>query len=159
MTALELIKKFEGFSKTPYMCPTGYWTIGYGHIIKMHGKALAGENNKWNAYEIVEEMPEGFASRLLQREIEVIQGDILQWVKVKLTDNQLSALTSFVFNVGISNFINSTLLKRLNAGHYDAIPAELKKWVKGTINGKKITIQGLVNRRRAEAELWSIMVL
>lgn len=24
--------EWEGFSPTPYLCPAGYWTIGYGHL-------------------------------------------------------------------------------------------------------------------------------
>ena len=40
-TAIELAKRFEGFHRVaradpgraqPYICPAGYWTIGYGHL-------------------------------------------------------------------------------------------------------------------------------
>ena len=31
---LDLIKRFEGFSRTVYFCPAGYPTIGYGHVVK-----------------------------------------------------------------------------------------------------------------------------
>lgn len=72
-------------------------------------------------------------------------------VKVSLTDNQFAALVSFAFNVGAANFRSSTLLKKLNAGNYAAVPGELAKWTKS--KGK--TIQGLVNRRAAEAGLWA----
>uniref|UniRef100_UPI0039A52C6D lysozyme n=1 Tax=Bartonella sp. cb54 TaxID=3385560 RepID=UPI0039A52C6D len=43
-----------------------------------------------------------------------------------------------------------TLLKKLNKGDYEAVPAELQRWTKA--GGKRL--QGLVNRRAAEAGLW-----
>ncbi len=33
---LDLIKRFEGFSPTVYICPGGLPTIGYGHVVKDH---------------------------------------------------------------------------------------------------------------------------
>ena len=39
--AIDLAKRFEGFHRVPkndpgraypYVCPAGYWTIGYGHL-------------------------------------------------------------------------------------------------------------------------------
>ncbi|WP_247643165.1 lysozyme [Brucella sp. B13-0095] len=70
-------------------------------------------------------------------------------VKVPLTDNQFAALVSFDFNTGALD--KSTLLKKLNKGDYAAVPVELMKWVNA--GGKKIN--GLVNRRAAEAGLWA----
>lgn len=75
-------------------------------------------------------------------------------VKVPLSDNQFAALVSFCFNVGIGAFKGSTLLKRLNKGKYDAVPYELLKWTKTTVNGVKIDSQGLRNRRNKEIGLW-----
>ena len=75
-------------------------------------------------------------------------------VKVELTDNQFGALTAFVLNVGVGAFAGSTLLRKLNAGNYSAVPSELMKWTKTTISGKKVDSRGLRNRRAAEAGLW-----
>jgi lysozyme len=75
-------------------------------------------------------------------------------VIVPLTDNQYAALVSFVFNMGETNFRNSTLLRRLNAKDYAAVPAELAKWNKVTVDGQKVPSMGLTKRRKAEAELW-----
>ena len=58
---------------------------------------------------------------------------------------------SFTFNVGAGGFQRSTLLKRLNAGGYDAVPGQLRLWNKG--NGK--VLPGLVSRREAEARLFT----
>ena len=72
-------------------------------------------------------------------------------VKVPLNDFQFGALVSFVFNVGEGAFLKSTLLKKLNAGDYKAVPTELMKFTMS--KGKKM--EGLVNRRSAEIGLWN----
>ncbi len=69
---------------------------------------------------------------------------------VPLTQNQFDALTSFTYNTGEGAFSRSTLLKQLNAGNYNAVPGEMGKWVYG--GGRRL--QGLVNRRAAEAATW-----
>ena len=51
---------------------------------------------------------------------------------VALTDNQFGALVSFTYNVGIAAFLGSSLLRKLNVGHYDAVPAELARWATTT---------------------------
>lgn len=77
-----------------------------------------------------------------------------RYVKVPLNDNQYGALVAFTLNVGNGAFAGSTLLKKLNAGDYGSVPGELMKWTKTTIAGKKVTSNGLKNRRAAEAGLW-----
>jgi lysozyme len=72
-------------------------------------------------------------------------------VTVPLTQNQFSALCSFVYNEGAGRLQTSTLLKLLNAGDYAAVPAQLMEWVFG--GGKKLP--GLVTRREAEAALFA----
>ena len=65
-----------------------------------------------------------------------------------------AALVGFAFNAGTGAFRQSTLLRKLNAGEYDAVPFELAKWNKTTIAGRRVVSPGLVNRRAAEAGLW-----
>jgi lysozyme len=63
--------------------------------------------------------------------------------------NRLAALIDFTFNLGGSALASSTLRKRVNAGRWEDVPTELRKWVKAA--GR--TLRGLVIRRDAEAEL------
>jgi lysozyme len=91
------------------------------------------------------------AEALFDRDVGKACDIVERGVKVPLNDNQFGALTAFVHNIGPKQFNSSTLLKKLNAGDYDAVPAELMKWVKS--KGKRR--QGLVNRRSAEAGLWA----
>jgi lysozyme len=62
---------------------------------------------------------------------------------------RLAALIDFTFNLGSGQLRASTLRKRVNAGDWDAVPAELRKWVRG---GGRV-LRGLVLRRGAEAAL------
>ena len=136
---LKLIKQWEGVKLTAYKDVAGVWTIGYGstgaHVIP--GMTISAVR----------------AERLLMDDLDRFERAVERLVKVKLNDNQFAALVSFAFNVGEGKggFATSTLLKKLNAGNYDAVPGELMKWVNA--GGKKV--QGLVNRRAAEAGLWA----
>jgi lysozyme len=138
---LDLVRSFEGLKNDAYRCPAGVWTIGYGHT-----------NGVKPGMSITDQQADAYLAEDLMESGK----DIEKLVTVPLTDNQFSALTSFVFNAGINSLKTSTLLKRLNKGDYDAVPSELAKWVKARNpkTGNKVTLKGLVRRRAAEAELW-----
>lgn len=133
---IEFIKKEEGLVLNAYLCPANVWTIGYGHT-----------NGVKKGDKITEEQAEDFLVNDLLYSERVVN----KMVKVKLNQNQYDALVSFVFNVGSGNFINSTLLKKLNTGaNNDEICAELRRWVFS--KGKKLPV--LVARRQRECELY-----
>lgn len=90
------------------------------------------------------------ADAILRRDLAAIESDIIASLRVLVNQRQFDTLVSFVFNVGIGAFRKSTLLKKLNASDYAAVPDELMKWTRA---GGKV-MQGLVNRRKAEADLW-----
>ena len=137
---LEKLKQWEGLKTKAYKDAGGVWTIGYGHT------ATAGEPKPRAGMVITA----AEAERILLKDLVQYEAAIENNVKVKLTDNQFAALVSFVYNIPLASFKKSKLLKKLNAGNYDAVPTELMKWTKA--GGKKL--QGLVNRRRAEGYLW-----
>lgn len=137
---IKLIKDFEGERLGAYLCPAGVWTIGYGHT------DAAGPPKVVPGMVITKREAEDILRRdLLKYEVAVEKA-----VKVPLKPNQFDALVSFCYNVGTGAFNKSTLVKKLNRGDYDAVPAELMKWNKA--NGKELA--GLTRRRRAEAALW-----
>lgn len=140
---LNLIKQWEGKYLKAYHGAAdrpGLLTIGYGHT------DAAGPPKVTEGMTITDKQAED----ILRSDLYGCESDVAQLVKVPLNDNQFAALVSFVFNVGVANFKSSTLLRKLNSGAYDAVPAELQKWNKA--NGKRV--QGLANRRAAEAGLW-----
>lgn len=63
------------------------------------------------------------------------------------------ALVSWTYNVGVGAACSSTAVRRFNAGDYHSGCESVTWWNKGTVNGKRVTIPGLVNRRAAEYSL------
>ena len=84
-------------------------------------------------------------------ELEEFAEQVLNSVKVELTQNELDALTSWTYNLGVGNLNSSTLLKKLNTGDKDSVPSEMLRWNKAA--GK--VLAGLTRRREAEAKLWA----
>jgi len=131
-----LIKRWEGFKAEAYLCPAGKWTIGYGHTATARKGMVVSEAK---------------AEALLLQDLRVAESAVEHAVRVPLTDNQFAALVSWTFNVGVGAMRSSTLVRKLNADDYGAVPAQLARWnkVKGAVT------PGLVNRRAAEAGLWA----
>lgn len=136
-----LIKRHEGKRLTAYLDPVGVWTIGYGHT----GPDAASGTT----------ITPKRADHLLTLDVREAESAIHRLVRVPLSQGQFDALVSFVFNVGAAAFSSSTLLRELNAGRYAAVPGQLRRWVYGTVNGKKVILPGLVRRRSDEAVLWA----
>lgn len=137
---VDLVKKFEGLELESYICPAGVLTVGYGHTGKDVKKGMAISPTR--------------ADELLEKDLAGAEAQVRKLVKVDLTENQLVALTSFVFNLGVGNLRESTLLKKLNAGDYSGAAGEFDKWVFATVKGVKTKLTGLVSRRKAEAALF-----
>lgn len=136
---LSHIMQWEGCKLLAYQDVAGIWTIGFGHT-SAAGIPHVRAGMKISQHE---------ADEILKRDLGKFEERVERLVKVPLTDNQHAVLVSFDFNTGALH--KSTLLKKLNAGDYDAVPVELMKWVNA--GGKKV--KGLVNRRSAEAGLWA----
>lgn len=133
---VDLIKHFEDLVNFAYRDAVGVWTIGYGHTKDVRDG---------------QHVTDAEAEQLLRQDLADAEDAVNRLVKVDLNDNQFSALVSFVFNLGEGNFAKSTMLKDINAGDFEDVPDELRKWNKA---GGKV-LNGLVRRREAEAKLWS----
>jgi len=143
LRAILLILGFEKLRTLPYDDGVGVWTVGWGHAL---GKVRPP----------AKPITEDEAAVLFEADLDRAERDVLAVVKVPLSAFQLGALVSFVFNVGGGAFASSTLLRRLNAGEFAAVPEELMRWTKGTVKGQKVELAGLVRRRTAEATLWRL---
>jgi lysozyme len=154
MTLEDFIISVEGSRLQVYKDSAGLDTIGVGHCLTqeeiMCGKIKIGED--YIDYE--NGLTEDQVKALLKADLHPRLICIEEWVMVPLKDYQKIALVSFAFNVGVGNFKESTLLDELNKGHYYRVPGELLRWVKITLNGKKVVNQGLVNRRWREVAMW-----
>lgn len=139
--AAALCRRFEGFYSAPYLCPAGVPTIGYGATHYLDGRPVRMTDPA---------ISKDAAERLLLRMIERTYLPAVLRLCPGVTDaNRLAALIDFTFNLGAGNLQASTLRRRVNAGEWEAVPAELRKWVRG---GGRV-LRGLVIRREAEAAL------
>jgi GH24 family phage-related lysozyme (muramidase) len=133
---LDFIKRFEGFSPTIYICPAGWPTIGYGHVVH------DGERDRF-----ADEIGKDEAEDLLRRDMGVAERGVLRLISVPLTDGQFDALLSFTYNLGSGALQRSTLRRKVNCEEHAAVPVEFRKWV--WAGGRKL--RGLIRRREAEA--------
>ena len=97
---------------------------------------------------------ESHAEERLAVDIEEFENAVKNLVTVELNEDQFSALVSFCFNLGANALRISTLLKKLNAEDFQAVPDQIRRWNKATVNGEKVVLDGLVRRRNAEALLF-----
>jgi lysozyme len=82
--------------------------------------------------------------------MEEYEGYVNNSVTAPINQDQFDALVSWVYNLGGGNLNASTMLKVLNAGQYEEVPAQMMRWNKA---GGKV-LEGLTRRRQAEANLF-----
>ena len=143
--AIDLAKRFEGFHRVPqsdplrrahpYVCPAGYWTIGWGHLCPPDHPPLT----------------EAEAERYLAADLTVALAATLRYCPVLLNqpESRLAAMVDFTFNLGAGRLQTSTLRRRINQMDWAGAALELRKWVHG---GGRV-LPGLVARRQAEIAL------
>ncbi len=137
---LALIQRFEGFAPEVYVCPGGWPTIGYGHVVQEN------EHDRFSGG-----IDETEAEHLLRRDVETAERAALRLIRVPLEDGQFDALSSFTFNLGAGALQRSTLRRKVNREEHGTVPAEFRRWV--WAGGRKL--KGLVRRREAEVELYN----
>ena len=142
---LDILRTFEGFRPDAYYDldnkkKKGKLTVGYGFTDNDIPDLRPG-------YTIDKARAEQMLPDLINRKY---GPSVLGSVKVPLNDQQYSALTSLVYNIGPTNFGKSTLLKKLNSGDFEGAAEQFKVWNKA--GGK--TLEGLVKRRGAEEALF-----
>lgn len=134
-----LIRKFEGCVLRAYLCPAGVWTIGVGHTrgVKQGDQCSQQQADLW-----------------LTQDLQDAEAAVSSVVRKPLTQSQFDALVSFTFNLGAKALSESTLLILLNTGRYDQAADQFSRWVNA--GGKRL--QGLVDRRAAEADMFRAKV-
>jgi len=135
--ALTIIMGFEAFKEKPYRCPGGVLTIGYGTT-----------NGVTKDMKVTHQQ----AVDLMKKDISKIEYFLNSEILIPLKQNQFDALISFVYNIGISQFKTSTILKLLNKGNIGLASQEFTKW--SFI--KKVWWRGLYRRRLAEKALFDL---
>lgn len=151
---ISLIRRFEGVSLKAYKCPAGIWTIGYGHT----GNVKPGDRITMET-----------AVSLLRHDL-AERENFINNMNLQLTQNQFDAIIDLVYNIGAGNFKKSPVLEiiRTNPESDKVREAFLRHvYANGTHDGKDndgdglidepgeaFMLQGLVNRRNAELNLY-----
>lgn len=160
---LELVKHFESLHDgdlkaiglQPKLCPAGFWTIGYGHVV------INPVNNRpmthTTPYKDVVKFSlkdESQALALLNIDFNKFKSHVLANVNKNINPlpREIDAMASFAYNVGVGNFTKSTLLRLLNKGDRAGASLEFMKWCKARNpkTGEMIILKGLERRRKAE---------
>ena len=137
-----LITKFEGFSAKPYLCSAKVPTIGYGNTYYTNGKKvtlLDKPITETEAFEMFKTIADRFADK------------VSKLVTYPINQNQFNSLVSICYNIGVSAFQLSTLLKMVNENaNNPKIKDQFLRWNKA---GGRV-IRGLTLRRNEEAFIY-----
>lgn len=139
--AAALVRKWEGCRLKAYPDPaTGGepYTIGFGAT----GPGIA-RGTVWTQQQ---------ADKRLEQDVTRFVDGVRSVLKRPATDNQLGAMASLAYNVGLANFGKSTLLRLFNAGDITGAAKQFAVWNRAA--GK--VMQGLVNRRADERRVFEV---
>ena len=144
---LMLIEGFEGFVSPAAPDPVGIPTIGFGTTVYSDGRVV---RNGDTISRVDAEVELKVACDRIAKTIE----EHLP-TSISLNQNQIDALVSFTYNVGIAALLGSTLFKEKTDGNFVEAANEFEKWVHATRpNGEQITLPGLQERRATEKALF-----
>lgn len=161
--ATKIVKSFEGLldgnpttaNLDPYMDPRGFWTIGWGHLIMWDKRPLRGQADAdlaYNLYPVGISMKE--AEQLLAVDIQERANQFDTWAErheIDLNTNQYNAMISFIFNVGMTNFLQGSIPKLLIAEKFDLASDRMLRYIRSA--GE--VLPGLVKRRKEEHALFN----
>lgn len=142
---------WEGFKSHVYKDSAGLPTIGVGHLLTQDELRSGKINIRGVDVRYANGLSNVQIEDLFKQDLASREQLIRTLVQVPLNQNQFDVLVSLVFNIGRVAFQKSTLLKMLNSGRYEEVPAQLRRWVYS--GGEKIV--GLINRRENEIALWN----
>lgn len=148
--AIEMIKKYEGFSDKPYVCSAGQWTIGYGTSYYVQdGRAVTKNDPPISEGEAFFQLY-ATCARKCARIIE----DFQEMCGRKFNDNELTALYSLLYNIrGANGFCKTKCAAAIARGdNKEAI--RQWDWFHAKKDGKTEILPGLIERRNKEIELF-----
>jgi len=145
-----LLKELEGVKTKVYDDSAGLPTIGIGHLLTKDEIYSGKINISGQFIKYQDGLTLAHVGQLLTNDLRRFERTVETFVRMILRQNQFDALVIFAFNIGVQAFNESTLLKMLNNGQYDAVPHQMRRWIysAGKIN------EGLKNRREKTIKHW-----
>ena len=144
LAAVQLIAGYEqgpkgGPALRAYKCPAGVWTLGFGETDGIKPGMTCTEQEAWS---------------MLIRDLTARTVAVTALVKTHVEPNQLGAMVSLAYNIGMGAFAKSTVLRAHNAGDTEAAARAFALWNKAKVNGRLQVLRGLTARRAAEEALY-----
>jgi lysozyme len=133
------IKLLEGFCARAMPLGDGRWAVGYGHVASTKRTSI---------------VTRAQADLLLRYDLNVISEALAGLVYTPLNSNQIDALISFVYNIGLEAFEGSTVLRLINAGALLDAATAMEQWCHATVAGQSQEVDGLIRRRAMEKALF-----
>lgn len=152
---MDLLIESEGYEKHLYYDQAGLHTIGVGHLLTPIERDTGYISINGELVSVAGGLSEAQVKQLLAQDLMRFEQAVNDLVKVPLNQNQFDALVHFAFNVGVTAFERSTLLRALNSGNYLAVPEQMMRWKYVTVKGKRKVSKGLINRRVKEVNMWN----
>lgn len=143
---LDLIKQYEGMRLSPYLCPAGVPTIGFGTTIYPDGTPVTLSDPH---------ITKAKALEYLTTELDKYELKVDELTNGRATEYELAAMTSLAYNIGLAAFEGSSVLRLYNQGKLREASAAFGLWNKAKVNGVLTVMPGLVARRAAEAAMFS----
>lgn len=138
------IGMYEALANQPYLCSANVKTIALG-VTPSNIPEL--KTWPWTKTITDEEAVQMFLNALKSYDQAVRRA-----LKVKVKKHEFDMLVSITYNIGKAGMAGSTFMRRLNAGETPQRVVEAMQWW-DKVKGK--TVQGLVNRRRAESIVYT----
>lgn len=107
---MNLAKRFEGFHRVPqndslrraqpYLCPAGFWTVGFGYLCKPDHPPITEAEAEVN---LTQDLMKALAATLRYCPVLTNEPDV-----------RLAAIVGFTFNPGAGRLQTPTLRRRIN---------------------------------------------
>ena len=136
---IAFIKGWESFRGEAYLDSVGVLTIGYGHT---------------QGVKPGDTMSEESASTLLKAELISYENTVARVVDEELAQYEFDALVSLCYNIGGNNFSRSSVVRLIRAGDRPRAADAFLLWCKAEVGGQLVPLKGLLNRRKAEREMF-----
>lgn len=141
MAAVAELADSEGLRLKAYRCPAGVWTIGWGETdgVRPGDMCTKEEADRWLLEAVTER------AKAVQR-----------MCTVEPSENELGAMVSLAYNIGLEGLRKSTVLRQHNAGNRQAAARAFGLWNKARNprTGQLEVLDGLTARRARESALY-----
>lgn len=139
--ATPLIQRWESFRAKAYLCPAGVWTIGWGSTGSDIKRGMV-----WT-------LPQ--ADARFAQDLQTFGAGVARLLRVSAAAHEMAAMVSLAYNIGLTSFSRSTLLRKFNASDRAGAAAQFAVWNKARDrSGVLKALPGLTARRTHEASVF-----